>query len=309
MIMKHCFTFLVLFLASALLASAAWVREEENISNGFAITDGNFRLRVSVLDASAGTYRLGYNNSSARAYLAGFGELDLSTVQEDLGLNITTIRQSAFSSAGTNLTSIIMPDCITTIESSAFQGCSLTNVVLSQNLKTIGSSAFRYCGRLHSVTPLLPRSVTTIGTFAFQNSPISGELELLNTEMTSIGQQAFQYAQISKITFPRQAITINSTCFGLTSGAEIYFPDQAPLAIGSKTFRTPSPSSRAYVYVSRRLDGTDWEAYTTELTDSDLNSANYPGPMTLGILNNYARHWLVNYKSPYEAGPAVIHIH
>lgn len=305
--MKHCFTFLVLFLASALLASAAWVREEEKISNGFAITDGNFRLRVSVLDASAGTYRLGYNNSSAKAYLAGFGELDLSTVQEDLGLNITTIRQNAFNSAGTNLTSIILPDCITTIESAAFQGCSLTNVVLSKNLKSIGSSAFRYCRGLRSVTPFLPRAVTTIGAYAFQHSPISGELELFNTELANIGQQAFQNAQISKITFPRQAITINSTCFGLTSGAEIYFPDQAPLSIGSNTFRTPS--SRAFIYVSRKLDGEDWDAYKTELTASDLSNATYPGPMTFGILNNYARHWLVNYKSPYEAGPAVFRIH
>ena len=306
MIMKHCFTFLVLFLASALLASAAWVREEEKISNGFAITDGNFRLRVSVLDASAGTYRLGYNNSSAKAYLAGFGELDLSTVQEDLGLNITTIRQSAFSSAGTNLTSIIMPDCITTIESSAFQGCSLTNLVLSKNLVSIGDNAFRYCYSLRTVTPFLPRTVATIGTRAFQHSPIAGELELLNSELSSVRQEAFSSAKIEKITFPRQAITINSTCFGLTSGAEIYFPDQAPLSIGSKTFRTPSTSSRAFIYVSRRLDGEDWEAYTTALTDSDLSNATYPGPMTLGILNNYAQHWLVNYKSPYEAGPMVI---
>jgi hypothetical protein len=51
------------------------------------------------------------------------------------------------------LTTINIPDNVTTINSSAFQECtSLENVVIGAGVKTIKNSAFLYCYALKSVT-------------------------------------------------------------------------------------------------------------------------------------------------------------
>ena len=64
------------------------------------------------------------------------------------------------------MTSVTIPNSVTTIESSAFYGCSgLTSVTLPNSVTTIESSAFYGCSGLTSVT--IGNSVTTIGDYAF----------------------------------------------------------------------------------------------------------------------------------------------
>ena len=65
------------------------------------------------------------------------------------------------------LTSVIIPDCVTTIGGSAFTYCgNLTDITLSRNLTTIESGAFS-CGCSRTIT--IPKSVTSIGATAFSN--------------------------------------------------------------------------------------------------------------------------------------------
>ena len=64
------------------------------------------------------------------------------------------------------LTSITIPDNVTSIGSSTFEGCSgLTSVTIGNSVKTIGNSAFYNCSGLTSIT--IPHSVTSIGNSAF----------------------------------------------------------------------------------------------------------------------------------------------
>ena len=78
--------------------------------------------------------------------------------------SVTTIGESAFS--GSSLTSVNIPDSVTTIGNSAFYGCtSLTSVTIPDSVTTIGNCAFYECTSLTSIT--IPDSVTTIGDYAF----------------------------------------------------------------------------------------------------------------------------------------------
>ncbi len=65
-----------------------------------------------------------------------------------------------------SLTSITIPNSVTSIDGGAFYGCSaLTSITISDSVTSIGSDAFRGCSSLTSIT--IPDSVTSIGHQAF----------------------------------------------------------------------------------------------------------------------------------------------
>ena len=78
---------------------------------------------------------------------------------------VTTIGDAAF--AGSGLTSVIIPNSVTTIGPSAFYECrNLASVVLSEQLTAIENATFYSCSSLSSIT--IPKSVTSIDVTAFQ---------------------------------------------------------------------------------------------------------------------------------------------
>jgi hypothetical protein len=65
---------------------------------------------------------------------------------------MTVINESLFSNC-TNLTSVIIPSSVKTIDDSAFKDCtSLTSVIIPSSVKTIGSDVFSGCNNLSNVT-------------------------------------------------------------------------------------------------------------------------------------------------------------
>lgn len=67
-----------------------------------------------------------------------------------------------------DLTSVVIPNSVTDIESNAFSGCDgLTSLNLPESLTTIGESAFEGCLRLKSI--IIPKSVTSVGRNAFSD--------------------------------------------------------------------------------------------------------------------------------------------
>ena len=75
------------------------------------------------------------------------------------------IYESAFAYCS-DLTSIIIPDSVTSIGYQAFDGCSgLTSITIPDSVTSIGGSAFWGCSSLTSIT--IPDSVTSIGLWAF----------------------------------------------------------------------------------------------------------------------------------------------
>jgi hypothetical protein len=78
---------------------------------------------------------------------------------------VTSIGNRAFYNCS-SLTSITIPNSVTSIGDYAFAYCSLTSVTIPNSVTSIGNNAFAYCS-LTSVT--IPNSVTSIGDYAFRS--------------------------------------------------------------------------------------------------------------------------------------------
>ena len=85
---------------------------------------------------------------------------------KDKVFKVTQITANAFKSC--IITSVSIPQSVTTIGSSAFSGCSsLFSIVIPEGVNELGSSAFSGCTKATSVS--LPNSITSIGSSAFEN--------------------------------------------------------------------------------------------------------------------------------------------
>ena len=131
------------------------------------------------------------------------------------GLPVVSVEASAFLN-NTAITSVVLPDGITSIGEKAFNGCeSLTSVLFGKNsqLSSIGPGAFNYCYSLESIT--IPESVTNIGSEAFiycygLRSVTFGE----NSQLTSIGEGAFNWCEsLESITIPASVTSIGEWAF------------------------------------------------------------------------------------------------
>lgn len=131
------------------------------------------------------------------------------------GLPVVSVEASAFLN-NTAITSVVLPDSITSIGEKAFNGCeSLTSVTFGKNsqLSSIGPGAFNYCYSLESIT--IPESVTSIGSDAFiycygLRSVTFGE----NSQLTSIGDGAFNWCEsLESITIPDSVTSIGDVAF------------------------------------------------------------------------------------------------
>jgi len=111
---------------------------------------------------------------------------------------VTSIENSAFKAC--SITSITIPNSVTSIGEQVFVRCgSLTSVTIGSGVKSIGNNAFDGCFYLTSVT--IPNSVTSIGNNAFANCTRLTNV-MIGNGVTSIGSNAFRYDEsLTSVTF------------------------------------------------------------------------------------------------------------
>lgn len=116
--------------------------------------------KLTELFLDAGLEPLEYMQAVPANYLA-YSKLTSITIPE----NITSIGRCAFSGCD-GLTNITIPDSVTSIGSAAFENCSgLTSIVIPDSVTSIDHWAFQYCTGLTSAT--IGNGVKSISRYAF----------------------------------------------------------------------------------------------------------------------------------------------
>ncbi len=172
---------------------------------------------------------------------------------------------------GSKITSVIIPNSVTSIGSNAFFRCSgLTsvmvesgntvydsredcnaiiktssnelitgckNTIIPNSVTSIGDYAFYYCSGLTSI--IIPNSVIEISSNAFYNCSSLASVTIPNS-VTSIGNQAFSYCSgLTSVIIPDSVISIGSNAFIYCSGLnDVYscIDDPTTISMGSSVF-------------------------------------------------------------------------
>ena len=230
MFKQRCFRLLLLASAIATsLSAAAYSFESAGIY--YNIT-GNNTVEVTYSDGNNNTY-------------SGSVSIPETVTSNGTEYSVTKIGESAFK--GSAVTSVSMPEGITSIDYNAFSGCqNLETVALPESLTTLGYSAFKACkllktikipsgvtaipdqcfdgcSSLESVT--IPEGVTAIGDYAFGSCSLSNALTLPES-LETIGKSAFyRNCSLKSVNIPAKVKTIETEAFHDCGLTELVIPE------------------------------------------------------------------------------------
>ncbi len=151
------------------------------------------------------------NAGSSGYIVSGIGtctDTELVIPETYEGLPVVGIADSAFSSNST-ITTVYMPDSITTIGSNAFNSCSaLQTVYVSAAVTEIPDNAFAYCRNLSDV--FLPDGLVTINYYAFSGCYALKSLDIPDSVTTIMDWAFSDCSSLRSINLSANVTTIGS---------------------------------------------------------------------------------------------------
>ena len=197
--------------------------------------------------------------------------------------SVTSIGGSAFYCCS-GLTSVTIPNSVTSIGYATFYECySLTSVTIGNSVTSIGVSAFFGCYRLTSVT--IPNSVTTIGKGAFNGCSGLTSVTIPNS-VTSIGERAFPGCSgLTSVTIPNSVTSIGERAFSGCSGLTSVTIGSGVESIETKAFANCPELLDVYCYAekvpsteSKAFDGSYPENANLHVPDASVYSYKATAP-------------------------------
>nr|MCR4665092.1 leucine-rich repeat domain-containing protein [Paludibacteraceae bacterium] len=165
-----------------------------------------------------------------------------------------------------NLTSVVIPATVTSIGSSAFEGCSsLNSVTIAEGCEVINTKAFNRCSALAKIN--IPSSVKRIEEQAFADCSNLAEITL-NEGLTYIGGRAFYGLQkLKSITIPSTMEDMGRASFYNCTGlAKIVWK---PVHCSDFTSAINAPFSSYYVGSYSSGHTEERNNWTTQITFGD----------------------------------------
>jgi uncharacterized repeat protein (TIGR02543 family) len=160
----------------------------------------------------------------------------LTTVEGFDNLKLSTVSNHIFGGCEA-LSSIKIPDTVTTIEIGAFSGCkSLTTIAIPEKVTSIGDSAFNDCENLTSVEGFDKLKISSIEQYTFCGCKKLSAITLPDT-VKKIDTYAFwQCYALSTITIPENVTSIGFRAFNTCGSlATVVLPKNVP-SIGEGAF-------------------------------------------------------------------------
>ena len=157
--------------------------------------------------------------------ITSFNELQYFT-------GLTSIRSKAFCDCR-SLTSVTIPDNVTSLANGAFWATGLTSITIPNSVTSIGQDAFNDCQGLTTLT--IPGSVAEIGPAAFYACRNLASV-VFEEGVTIIGDNAFHYCNsLASISFPNSVTRIGLCAFADCSITSLTLPNSVT-SIGGYAF-------------------------------------------------------------------------
>lgn len=245
----------------------------------------------------------------------GITEIKNSTFYECAGLTgsvkipegVTNIGNYAFAGCTSLAGTLELPSTLKTIGMNAFMDCKFTgDLIVPENVTGIGPYAFFKCafgGALELPDGLteiyydtfysvpfesvkLPKNLVMIGTNAFENCNIKGEL-ILPESLRFIGDAAFlENSGITKVKLPENLEFLGELAFYRLDkiGSEVVIP-ASTLYVGREAFGGEKEKELVYEgtditsleYPVRKVDGSFWKDYDPEAIEEAGTSGGSSG--------------------------------
>lgn len=240
---------------------------DSDVFDFFIVFDNGNRLYLKKDDEQNSAAIVPPTKYGWEGYKMPLGLLDIPPYFYFEGQNYQVIRiaAGAFNSCK-DMSSIRIPDTVTTIESYAFHKCtSLISIVLPINLKKIGDECFSSCSFDHII---IPNSVRDIGNGAFSSCKQLASFTFPSLIKTVESFVLIGCEKLTKIIIPRSVCEIKEYAFGDISAfnlganeVELRMESPTPPRISSKIFPSSRTSYRGPIRVTVIVPKGASEAY------------------------------------------------